>query len=88
MRSFIFKGAAARERREELGLRAEEVAEAAGISRGHLLALERGQYEPSAPTYMRICEALKAQPEDLRERRATSAETPAADARSGTDEAA
>ena len=79
MRAFIFKGAAARERREELGLRAEDVAQAAGISRGHLLALERGQYEPSPPTYMRICKALDVDPDHLRERRAAAAAPSATD---------
>jgi transcriptional regulator with XRE-family HTH domain len=67
MKTFRFRGQAARQRREELGKTVREVAQAVGIADGTLNNLERGAFQPSAPRYMRICQELQVDPDDLRE---------------------
>lgn len=69
MKSFTFKGTAARRRREALGLRATQVAEQVGVTASHIRGLETGRQQPAPDTYLRICKALAIDPDELREER-------------------
>ncbi|MFW5415073.1 helix-turn-helix transcriptional regulator [Nocardiopsis sp. CNT-189] len=69
MKTYRFRGPTARRLREERGLTVREVAAAVGIADGTLTNLERGHQEPSAPVYIRICQALDVDPALLREAR-------------------
>ena len=51
-------GAAIRAIREPLGMRQRELADAAGISPGHMNKIEQGVEQPGAPTVRRIADAL------------------------------
>jgi transcriptional regulator with XRE-family HTH domain len=52
-------GEFARERREELGITVQELADAARISQSHLSRIERNLIAPSYSVVMTICRSLK-----------------------------
>lgn len=60
MKAYRFKGAEARQRREDMGLTAQEVAALAGVSESAICAFERttDPRQPRGVVYRKICEAL------------------------------
>lgn len=69
MKDYSFRGVAARERRERLGLSSRDVAAIVGVTQAHVLHLESGRCEPSTPLFFRVCAALDIDPDELREER-------------------
>ena len=51
--------------RKEKGYTQEELAEKSQLSLRHYQAVEAGKANPRIDTFLRICEALELQPEDL-----------------------
>lgn len=62
LRSF---GTKVRERREELGLSQEKLAERADLHRTYIGAVERGERNISLLNILRICNALRVKPSKL-----------------------
>ena len=58
-------GEAVREKRFELGLSQEELANAAQIERSHMGKIERGQHLPNLALILRLASALKTSPGGL-----------------------
>lgn len=55
-----------RERRQNLGLRQEDVAAKAGVKQRYISDIERGAHNPTAPKLKAIADALGCEPSDLR----------------------
>lgn len=54
-----------RNRRKELGLTQQQLADKIGISQNSISSIETGQYKPTAYTAALLCEALECSFEDL-----------------------
>lgn len=74
VKTYRFKGLQARRRREELGLTAREVAAGVGVSESAVCAYERANRQPRGAIYIRLCQTLQVEPDDLREPREPGAE--------------
>lgn len=65
MKSAVFNGDEARRRLYMRGMRGVQLARAVGVSEASISSYLTGQRRPSAPVFIRICEALDAKPDDL-----------------------
>lgn len=65
MLSHTVNGAEIRRLREERGITAAELAQAAGITVDYLYRVERGERQPSGPRVRRIADLLEVQPRAL-----------------------
>lgn len=54
-----------RQKREEMGYTIDMLAKLAGMSKGHLSRIERGETDPSITTLSRVAIALKVKVEEL-----------------------
>lgn len=54
-----------RQKREEMGYTVDKLAKLAGMSKGHLSRIERGETDPSITTLSRVAIALKVKVEEL-----------------------
>ncbi|MCI9063365.1 MAG: helix-turn-helix transcriptional regulator [Clostridia bacterium] len=54
-----------RQKREEMGYTIDKLAKIAGMSKGHLSRIERGETDPSITTLSRVAIALKVKVEEL-----------------------
>lgn len=54
-----------REKREEKGYTIDKLAKLAGMSKGHLSRIERGETDPTITTLSRVAIALKVKVEEL-----------------------
>lgn len=54
-----------RQKREEKGYTIDKLAKLAGMSKGHLSRIERGETEPTITTLSRVAIALKVKVEEL-----------------------
>lgn len=65
MKSAVFNGEEARRRLYLRGMRANQLAQAVGVSEASISSYLTGQRRPSAPVFLRICKALEAEPDEL-----------------------
>lgn len=65
MESAVFNGNEARRRLYLRGMRGDQLAEAVGVSSASISYYLTGQRRPSAPVFLRICEVLGVQPDEL-----------------------
>lgn len=54
-----------RQKREEMGYTIDKLAKLAGMSKGHLSRIERGETDPTITTLSRVAIALKVKVEEL-----------------------
>jgi transcriptional regulator with XRE-family HTH domain len=74
VKTYRFKGLQARRRREELGLSAREIASVVDVSESVVCAYERGARQPGGAVYIRLCQALQVDSDELREPREPDAQ--------------
>jgi transcriptional regulator with XRE-family HTH domain len=63
--SLLALGSAVRHMREQKGISAEQLAQASGVSREHVDALEAGRLDPTYELLLEIADSLKEQPSAL-----------------------
>ena len=65
MKSAIFNADEAKRRLYLRGMQGQELARAVGVSEASISYYLNGKRRPSAPVFLRICEALQADPQEL-----------------------
>jgi transcriptional regulator with XRE-family HTH domain len=65
MKSALFDADEAKRRLYLRGMHGRSLAKAVGVSEASVSYYLRGLREPSAPVFLRICQALEAKPEEL-----------------------